>query len=236
MDIETVNQDGKLTPYLICGYNGSDYITSYSLNQKELFSNYISQLLSSVKKGSRTIIYAHNLSGFDGIFLLRHLLSFGKVEPLLFNGKLMSIRVIIPGTKKSETKILVFKDSYLLLPMNLRKLCEAFEVSLSKGYFPFNLNNIYYSGVLPKLEYWTNISKEQYESLQVEYKNKMWNFQLEAIKYCKLDCSSLHEVITKFNELIYTKFNINIHYSLTLPALSISIRMGSNFYRRIFFR
>ena len=36
MDIETINQDGKLIPYLICAYNGSDYITSYSKNQLSL--------------------------------------------------------------------------------------------------------------------------------------------------------------------------------------------------------
>jgi len=51
----------------------------------------------------------------------------------------------------------------------------------------------------------------------------MWYFQLEAIKYCKLDCQSLHEVLTKFNELIYSNFSINIHKPLTLPALAMRI-------------
>jgi hypothetical protein len=35
MDIETIRLDsGKLSPYLICAYNGKDYITSYNDNPK----------------------------------------------------------------------------------------------------------------------------------------------------------------------------------------------------------
>ena len=30
MDIETIKSDNQLIPYLICGYNGSEYITSYA--------------------------------------------------------------------------------------------------------------------------------------------------------------------------------------------------------------
>jgi hypothetical protein len=222
LDIETIKMDNKLNPYLICAYNGKDYITSYNNNQKELFNSFFEQLLSKIKPGTKTLIYAHNLSNFDGIFLLRHLLSLGKVEPLIFNGKLMSIKVKI-GSNKSEYKTIVFKDSYLLLPLSLRKLCAAFEIVLGKGYFPFLLNNIYYSGVLPKFEYWTGISLTEFKLFKTANKNKMWNFELEATKYCKLDCQCLHEVLTKFNKLIFNHFNINIHKALTLPALAMRI-------------
>jgi hypothetical protein len=222
IDIETVKLDNKLTPYLICAFDGTNYITSYNKNQKELFNSFFEQLLSKIKSGTKTIIYAHNLSGFDGIFLMKHLLPLGKVEPLLFNGKLMSIKVRI-GSTKSNTKTIVFKDSYLLLPLSLRKLCAAFEIELGKGYFPFLLKNIYYSGVLPNLEYWTGISLSEYELFKSEYKNKMWNFELEATKYCKLDCRCLHQVLVKFNKLIFNEFNINIHKALTLPALAMRI-------------
>jgi hypothetical protein len=51
----------------------------------------------------------------------------------------------------------------------------------------------------------------------------MWNFQVEAIKYCKLDCLTLHQILTKFNELIFNEFKINIHTPLTLPALAMRI-------------
>lgn len=51
----------------------------------------------------------------------------------------------------------------------------------------------------------------------------MWSFQEESIKYCKLDCKALYELLTKFNELVFDKFSINIHTVLTLPSLAMRI-------------
>jgi hypothetical protein len=224
LDVETIKQsNGKLAPYLICAYNGTDYITSYDSNQKSLFTTFFDKLLSQINPGSTAIIYAHNLSGFDGIFLMKHLLSVGKVEPLLFHGKLMSIKVIISGNNKTYNKTIEFKDSYLLLPLSLRKLCLAFKVDLVKGYFPFNLTNIYYTGVFPKFEHWTDISLSEYTELSKTNKGKFWSFQQEAIKYCKLDCKCLYEVLIKFNKLIFNEFKVNIHKSPSLPALAMRI-------------
>lgn len=168
MDIETITQEGNLVPYLICAFNGKDYITSYANDplvgqgnvdpQKALFSSFINQLTNFFNKDRKALtVYAHNLSGFDGIFLMKHLLSFGKVVPLLFNGKLMSIKVNL-NIEGFKGKTIVFKDSYLLLPMSLRQLCLAFDITAPKGYFPFLFTDIFYQGVLPKLEYWTGIS------------------------------------------------------------------------------
>ena len=50
----------------------------------------------------------------------------------------------------------------------------------------------------------------------------------EAIKYCKLDCESLHQIIMKFNDLFYAKFQINVHKSLTGPSLTM--RMFKSHY------
>jgi len=223
MDIETIkNSEGKLIPYLICAYTGSSYITSYNKDPNLLFKSFIDQLLSFKDRYFITI-YAHNLSGFDGIFLMKHLLSYGKVDPLLFNGKLISIKVKIEGPNKSDNKILIFKDSYLLLPNSLRKLCEAFKVDNPKSIFPFLLNNIYYSGVFPKFEYWNNLSQSEFDTIKSEFGNKMWSFQLESTKYCKLDCLSLHQVLTKFSELIFNEFKVDIHKVLTLPSLAMKI-------------
>jgi hypothetical protein len=226
LDIETINQNGKLIPYLICAYDGTNYITSYTKDQKSLFSSFFDQLLSKIKLGSSIQVYAHNLSGFDGIFMLRHLLSLGKVEPLIFNGKLMSIKIRLSNklaNGKYYGKTITFKDSYLLLPLSLRNLCSAFNVLQSKSYFPFKLNNIFYTGILPKLALWVGISISEYELLLTKFTGKVWSFQDEAIKYCKLDCQSLHQVLTKFNELIFNLFQINIHNSITLPSLAMKV-------------
>jgi hypothetical protein len=80
MDIETINTNRDLIPYLICAYDGSEYISAYSnnsLNQKALFNKFLNKLINNyLSKNKRLVVYAHNLSGFDGIFLLKHLLAF----------------------------------------------------------------------------------------------------------------------------------------------------------------
>ena len=229
MDVETINLLGKITPYLICAYNGTNSITSYGqqikgvIDQKTLFSSFINQLLTFFSNDSKTmVVYAHNFSKFDGVFLLKHLLSYGKVEPIIFNGKLMSIKVKL-NVDGYKDKTIVFKDSLLLLPLSLRKLCLAFSVDTPKGYFPFLLTNIFYTGVIPKFEYWTGISLSDYTSLKNEHGKRMWSFEQEAIKYCILDCKCLHDVLIKFNELIFNYFKVNINSSLTLPSLAMRI-------------
>jgi len=216
MDIETVKVENKISPYLICAYNGEDFITSYAnesfvgvVQQKDLFNNFINKLLTFFNGRTNLTIYAHNLSGFDGIFLMKHLLSYGKVKPLIHNDRLISIKVLfnIDGYKG---KTITFKDSMLLLPLSLRSLCSAFNITVPKGYFPFLLNDILYKGIIPKFEYWTGITVKEYITFATNYIGKVWSFKDEAIKYCKHDCKCLHEILIKFNELIFNEFKINI--------------------------
>jgi DNA polymerase type B, organellar and viral len=222
MDIETVLQNRKHSPYLICAYNGTEYISSFSDNQQELFSSFLKKLLILFKKSKVLKVYAHNLSGFDGVFLMKHLVQFGEVIPLMHNGKIISIKVKL-NIENYKDKTIIFKDSYLLLPYGLRQLCDSFGVSTVKSYFPFLLTNIHYLGTFPAFEYWTDVTLEKYGSLKRELGKKIWSFKDESIKYCKLDCKSLHEVLTIYNETVYNKFNINIHSVLTAPALALRV-------------
>jgi len=219
LDIETFKENGKLNPYLICAYNGIDYITSYNKNNKALFTSFLDQLLSKIQIRTTTYIYAHNLSGFDGIFLMRHLLEYGKLEPLLHNGKLISIKLQI----KDDNKTIIFKDSFLMLPLSLRKLCKAFNIENFKGYFPFLLKDLTYKGEFPKFEFFTSLPLTEYINLKNQYSNKIWSFKEEAIKYCELDCVSLHQIISKFSILIFKEFKIDPIKVLTLPALAMKI-------------
>lgn len=137
--------------------------------------------------------------------------------------------------KGYKNRTIEFKDSFLLLPPSLRKLCETYGVVNSKGIFPYLLNDLNYNGAFPDFKYFTNIKYEEYLSLKNQFEeglyplnegidnNNEWNFKYESIKYCSLDCLSLHEVVTKFNQLIYNNWNINIHKVLTLPSLSNKI-------------
>ena len=95
IDIETVMVENKQTPYLICGYSQGNYIVSQakdsSINSiNQMFSDFINKILENE---DIKYVYAHNLSGFDGILLMKHLLLHERstIKPLLFNGKLMGV-------------------------------------------------------------------------------------------------------------------------------------------------
>jgi hypothetical protein len=131
-----------------------------------LFKEFMDKLLLQLEKGSRTYIYAHNLSTFDGVLILKHLFNYGEVKPLLHNGKIISIKLIVKAENQKDNKTILFKDSYLTLTSSLRNLCKAFNIDSSKGYFPFNLKDIYYTGVFPAFEYWTSISHKEWSALK----------------------------------------------------------------------
>jgi hypothetical protein len=183
MDIETIREENKLTPYLISAYNGTDSITSYAdakFNQVKLFKTFLDKLLTFLTKKT-LLVYGHNLSAFDGVFLLKHLISYGEVKPLYFNGRLMCIELKL-NVKGYVGKTIIFKDSYLLLPYSLRTLCETFGVKTIKSYFPFLLSNIYYTGVLPDFKYWSDITPAIYNQLKLEFKQKNVEFPIRSYK------------------------------------------------------
>lgn len=74
IDIETVLTEKQHTAYLICGYYKDKYIHSYAEDLSaaatdKMFKDFITQIASSDR--NIKYIYAHNLAGFDGIFLLK---------------------------------------------------------------------------------------------------------------------------------------------------------------------
>lgn len=152
---------------------------------------------------------------------MKHLINYGTVEPLLFNGRIISITLKLSGGKS-----ILFKDSYLLIPNSLRSLCKIFKVANPKSYFPFKLNDIFHApevgGALPAMHYWT-ITFEEYERLIKRFLKRTWSFKEESVKYCTLDCVALDQVLTKFNEYIFEHFSIDVHKTLTLPALAMKI-------------
>nr|AQU12774.1 DNA polymerase [Thelephora ganbajun] len=228
-DIETIKINNKLIPYCISIFNGNKSLSAFinkNMDQKKLFKEFIHNLLSLFEheKGDLSmIVYAHNLSGFDGVFLMNHLLTFGKVKPLIHNGKLISIKLIVE-IKGHKNKRIIFKDSFLMLPLSLRELCNSFNVENPKGVFPFLLNDLTYKGQFPEYKFFSSISLTEYLNLKNQYSKKIWSFKNEAIKYCELDCVSLHQIISKFSILIYNTFKVDaIKKALTLPSLAMRI-------------
>jgi len=67
-----------------------------------------------------------------------------------------------------------------------------------------------------------NFIKEYPDLIDLRLLTK-WNLREEAIKYCETDCISLYEIVMKFNELFFDRFNININDHPTLPGLAFRL-------------
>ena len=133
-----------------------------------MLSNAILYLVKSSNNRSR--IYIHNLSNFDGIFILNSLAEIKcearesdkkiDITPILRNGNFITIKI------KFNKYNISIRDSYLLLPLSLSKLSKQFQVEHEKTTFPHNflndkINNenidLNYVGLIPDMKFFDNI-------------------------------------------------------------------------------
>lgn len=189
-----------------------------------------------VKKYHKHKVYIHNLANFDGIFLLKNLVSLGQLNVIMNNGKLIGIDL----TSEEGVEI-SFRDSYQILLAGLSKLGKSFElpIELQKAIFPYKFvaegysHKLDYKGPVPDYDYFDESKVEFGEWIQLvedrvwsnkyynpdrSYNRKLsnmfytyWNLKEEAIKYCILDCKSLYEIMIKFNKLFFDRFKINVN-------------------------
>jgi hypothetical protein len=221
LDIETRIIDNIKTPYYICIFDGikaySFYLTDFN-NPEDIIENAIFSLMKSKYNGYK--VYIHNLSNFDGVFLLNILASFCpdsnfNLDPIINNGNFINLKL------NFDKYNFYFRDSYLLLPLSLRDLAKAFNVE-AKGHFPFkfvNENTLDYVGLTPDISFYEDISNIECNKLVSEN----WSLKNECIKYCIQDCISLHQVIQKFNNFIFDLNQLNINNFPTLPSLAFGI-------------
>lgn len=229
LDIETFVSNNTLVPYLICFYDGKN-IYSFGLWDYKNPEMMILDCLKSIfiRKYNGYSIYIHNMAKFDIIFLLKYLVKIVFVQPIIHNGRIISLTINFGENNKYKIEI---KDSYLLLLASLAKLTTGFGVKNVKSIFPHffvNENNLDYVGTAPDIKYFTEVSKKDYNEYKSNFYNSNWNLRKEAIKYCEIDCISLYQVIYKFNDLIFEHFSKNIHHYPTLPSLAFAI-FRSNF-------
>jgi DNA polymerase type B, organellar and viral len=225
-DLETVlTKENKMHPFIASFINGKEEKSFLNINSNILFNNFFNALFC---RGNKNFItYFHNLSGFDGIFLLKRLVDSGyKIEPLIHKGKLIQIKV-------SHNKLTFFiRDSLLLLLISLDKLGESFKISFEKGIFPFKLSEINYNGDFPPFEFFTNTSLESYEKAKKDFyaaaaqqllSSPKWDFKQEYTKYCLNDSRLLRMILLEFNKLIFSNFKVDINRYPTLPSLAFGI-------------
>lgn len=224
LDIETRTIDNKLTPFCICFYDGlkkkSFYITSFK-NSEAMISSALNSILTN-KDYTNYVVFAHNLSKFDGVFITIFLLSIKlnyKVNIIKRDSDIINITL----TSDSSGFNITFRDSLLLLPSSLRKLAKSFGVN-EKSIFPYTFVNdptldLNYTGNVPDFKYFTKITLDQYNNYCTNF--KVWSLKNETIKYCLQDCVVLYQVLRKFSSTIFKDLKVNLKYAPTTSSLAL---------------
>lgn len=228
-DIETyVGDNGLFVPYACAWYNGkmtkTYYLTDFN-SSTEMLLMAINEL---IELNSKSVVYVHNLSNFDYIFLSKLLFTHFNVKPLFKNNDIISLEIT---TKENKAKITMY-DRFLILPNSLRSLAIKYNVSESagqKGLFPYsfvNKDNLDYNGQLPNFNHYkeTGLTEMEHNDLILLYdNNKDWNLRDETILYLESDLKSLYEVINKFAQDIYSSELVDISKCPTNSSVSFRI-------------
>jgi hypothetical protein len=221
MDLETMVVENKHIPFLISWFDGTE-IKSYYLTEFKDVESMITKAIKdlTIRKYKNYKVYIHNFAKFDAIFLLKYLNKIGFVDPIIHKGRIISMKFTF------NNYTIHFRDSYQILNTSLRKLTKAFNVENQKGIFPYKFaieNNLNYIGSVPNISYFSNLSELEYIEYKKDFNNNNWNFKLEAVRYCELDCVSLFQVLNHFSDLMFNKFNINVNKYPTSPGISFSM-------------
>jgi hypothetical protein len=164
---------------------------------------------------------AHNLKGFDGIFILRTFLDNGVVPEVICKGqKLLEIRVGFAELR--------FIDSFNFLPMGLAKLPAAFGLPCgSKGYFPHFFNrpeNRNYVGPYPDPKYYgvaqmTAADRQKFHVWYKQQEGKIFNFKEQMAEYCAQDVVILKESCIAYRRLMCAETNCDPFAYVTLASV-----------------
>jgi hypothetical protein len=110
----------------------------------------------------------------------------------------------------------------------LDDILKSFNCVIKKGQFPYkavNSNSLFFVGKKPAKILYNNISDQDY--LAIPESN--WDLKKETLSYLKSDVEGLLEVVLKFKENIYKKYNLNITKFKTLPGLALGIYTSKYF-------
>jgi hypothetical protein len=146
------------------------------------------------------VIYMHNLSAFDGFFVLQTLL---KSRILNYTFKLNeTLKVSSFGGLIYRIKIgnLIFQDSYRFVPMSLNKLSFLL---LNKQKKEFDLDNF-------------NIEKLQ----EIFQNNNKFD---KLIEYCLYDSLLLYESMILIQNTFWKEFNVDITLKSTISNTAVNL-------------
>src|SRR5258706_15664777 len=197
------------------------FFLKYNELSEQLVNRLILSILMNPKFDGYTF-YAHNLGMFDSIFILKSLITNKniKLTPVWKDNSIISLVI-----KFNKIKITLL-DSLQLIPGSLDNILKSFECNTKKGNFPYkfvNKDNLNYIGNKPSKNFYNNISELEYNNIPTDN----WDLKKETLNYLKSDVEGLLEVLIKFNNNIYSKYQLNITSFKTLPGLALAVYRSS---------
>lgn len=239
IDIETYNDsNGDALCYSI-GFKTIDMFHLFYINDFLSSDDMILECINTlfISKNNNLKLYAHNMSEFDGIIILKSLIKTNykhnyKIKIHSDNeGNMLSIDIFKKLKNKKRIKISIF-DSLKLLPVSLDNLSKIFNTKFEKGLFPYKFvseKTLNFIGEVPSFKYFDNITYDKYLNFIDLYKYDKWDIKKETFNYLKKDLVCLFDVIVCFNKIIFDMFKINITRVRTISGLSFLI-FSSSYY------
>lgn len=162
---------------------------------------------SAGKKKGKVHVYAHNLAGFDGRFVLRDII----------DRKISDVSLVMTGNRMLKIGLcnVRYSDSLAYFQQPLSSLPKSFNFEeKSKGFFPHKFTtevNWNYVGDLPGHHFYEPqfMKPEQSriffgwhrrESERLKLSNTPWIFKDEITKYCRSDVNILLTALQKFRK------------------------------------
>lgn len=190
------------------------------------------QLLNSLTQNTRLI--AHNAT-YDYRFVIKYMYALSEI------GR---------GTKMISCKgrfgdfDIIFKDSYHLISMPLKKFGKTFALKSEKEIMPYALYNETavaerFMDIDAALDFVKQEDKEQFLA-NIDRWNlhddsgKKYDILEYSRKYCEIDCIVLKQGYNTFREWILTDFQMDINEVLTLASLMEKILIAEHCYDDIY--
>ena len=215
-DIETypIQDGGRFIPYCAAAfYDGleftaytNDYYKTYVGRKTTVITDVIMILIYRLREymiainRKSVILYAHNLSSFDGYLILRTCATHGiKVEGLKRDTEIFFIRFKLDGVEFD------LRCSLLLLRQGLNGCAKSFGVEMVK--LPFD-----HDSVTPSTLFSVGVTSfSGGDSI---------DFRSYAIKYCVNDCIMLYQILLVFNSRI-REFGLSLASNVySIPGLA----------------
>lgn len=180
LDLETYIGDDNISYVYAIGFyiEQENILRTFYINKEDFYSpnlvhNCFCELLKP--KFMKKIFYVHNLGKFDSIFIIKNLTLYNErnklknpyyFEPVFRNNDF--IKLVVKRVVEGKVRSVTLQDSYALLANSLYDLCNAYNVPIKKGIFPYsfvNKNTLFYIGVTPSINYYQGLNLNVYNTL-----------------------------------------------------------------------